>query len=230
MLYSSMPGSLASLNAVPHHSGLAQRLRLCGGAPVKTCRDCHISKPFQEFHRDKTSDDGHVNLCKLCKKAYNELWYQRNFVRIQDRKKSHYHKHKDEIKVQHKTYYENNKKRLKPTMETYRKEHVEESRQMKRRWRLAHLEHLQILNKIWRLNNPEKRRANHARRRALKQQATVIEKVEIALIFMRDRGICSICGKKVQRKEATLDHIIPLSRGGNHSYQNSSLAHGRCNS
>jgi hypothetical protein len=53
----------------------------------------------------------------------------------------------------------------------------------------------------------------------------------------RDEWTCQICGKKVdQRKIAphpkspTLDHIIPLAKGGTHEPKNVQLAHFLCNS
>ena len=55
-------------------------------------------------------------------------------------------------------------------------------------------------------------------------------------IFERDGWICGICGKKVSKalehpnpRSASLDHIIPLSRGGNHIRINVQLAHLGCN-
>ena len=56
-------------------------------------------------------------------------------------------------------------------------------------------------------------------------------------IFHRDGWICQICGKKVDRearaphpKSPVLDHILPLSKGGEHTRKNVQLAHFMCNS
>lgn len=56
-------------------------------------------------------------------------------------------------------------------------------------------------------------------------------------IYERDRWICKLCGKKVNKDlpssdpmGATLDHIIPLSKGGLHIRENVQLAHRTCNS
>jgi 5-methylcytosine-specific restriction endonuclease McrA len=59
--------------------------------------------------------------------------------------------------------------------------------------------------------------------------------VELGQVASRDRWVCQLCGKRVRvqsvyHKQATLDHIIPISRGGRHSYQNCQLAHFDCNS
>lgn len=56
-------------------------------------------------------------------------------------------------------------------------------------------------------------------------------------IFDRDGWTCQICGKAVDRnakapnpKSATIDHIIPVSKGGEHSRRNVQCAHLSCNS
>lgn len=80
---------------------------------------------------------------------------------------------------------------------------------------------------------PEEKRAqnnrHHQQRRAAKAQAPVIERVELDVLFKRDRGICQICHKRCLRNQASNDHIIPLSKGGAHTYQNCVLAHNSCN-
>lgn len=55
-------------------------------------------------------------------------------------------------------------------------------------------------------------------------------------VFERDEWICHICKKLIDRTlrgdhwwRATLDHIIPLSKGGTHTYDNVAACHWRCN-
>jgi 5-methylcytosine-specific restriction endonuclease McrA len=45
----------------------------------------------------------------------------------------------------------------------------------------------------------------------------------------RDGWLCGICGGKVTRNNWSHDHIIPLSLGGSHTYDNTVLAHLECN-
>jgi len=56
-------------------------------------------------------------------------------------------------------------------------------------------------------------------------------------IWLRDGGICQICKTKVDRtkkaphpKSVSLDHIVPISKGGTHEMSNLRLAHFLCNS
>jgi len=64
-----------------------------------------------------------------------------------------------------------------------------------------------------------------------------IETVDLRELFIRDHGRCRICGRKLNlirsnnhKLQATVDHIIPLSQGGEHSYRNTQLACRQCNS
>lgn len=49
------------------------------------------------------------------------------------------------------------------------------------------------------------------------------------IVYRLGGGTCAICGQPVSFAAATLDHIIPTSRGGRHCYENLQLAHGYCN-
>ena len=82
----------------------------------------------------------------------------------------------------------------------------------------------------------ENRRAHSRRRRARKKNART-ETVYLEIIAKRDKYKCHICRKRVnmnlevaQQHSATMDHLIPLSLGGDHSYANIRLAHRSCNS
>ena len=70
-----------------------------------------------------------------------------------------------------------------------------------------------------------------------KKRNKFIELVPLPYIIKRDKGICQICGCKVSKeynqfdmKSPTRDHIIPVSKGGEHSKRNIQLACLKCNS
>lgn len=48
-------------------------------------------------------------------------------------------------------------------------------------------------------------------------------------VFKRHRGICHICQLWVQPRHASPDHIVPLSKGGTHTFTNVGLSHLKCN-
>ena len=51
-----------------------------------------------------------------------------------------------------------------------------------------------------------------------------------ANVFLRDRYVCQYCGADVNRKTATLDHVLPTSHGGKSTFENSVTACSPCNS
>lgn len=48
-------------------------------------------------------------------------------------------------------------------------------------------------------------------------------------IYLRDRNRCQYCGKKFSTAELSLDHVIPVSRGGRSTWENVVCACLRCN-
>lgn len=49
------------------------------------------------------------------------------------------------------------------------------------------------------------------------------------LIFIRDNWTCQYCGKSVNEKTATIDHVVPKSKGGAWSWLNLVTACEECN-
>lgn len=59
-------------------------------------------------------------------------------------------------------------------------------------------------------------------------RAHIARKVKHKLA-VKSGGICPICGEPMSEEEQTLDHIIPLSRGGTNDESNMRMVHERCN-
>lgn len=93
-------------------------------------------------------------------------------------------------------------------------------------------------HKRWKARNPEsiktwQSKNRHSRRAAVGQLSETISPTEL---FERDKWRCQLCGCKVHPcatyhpQRATMDHIIPLSRGGGHIWSNLQTACNLCNS
>jgi 5-methylcytosine-specific restriction endonuclease McrA len=48
-------------------------------------------------------------------------------------------------------------------------------------------------------------------------------------VYLRDRGSCQYCGRKVSRMEATYDHVLPRAQGGRTCWENIVIACVPCN-
>lgn len=75
------------------------------------------------------------------------------------------------------------------------------------------------------------------RRRRAALRGAIVEMFDPVEIFERDGWRCKLCGKAVARAKAVphpkapvLDHILPLTHGGQHSRANTQCAHFLCNS
>jgi 5-methylcytosine-specific restriction endonuclease McrA len=97
-------------------------------------------------------------------------------------------------------------------------------------WYAQNRELRRLYNALFRKRRPDLIYAIAQRRRARLRNAPRVEKIDRAHIIARDRGRCHICGLKVRVSERSLDHLIPLAHGGNHTEDNLALAHFRCNS
>jgi 5-methylcytosine-specific restriction endonuclease McrA len=83
--------------------------------------------------------------------------------------------------------------------------------------------------------DPVKRAANA--RRAAKLKGATVDRIDPFRVFARDKWRCQLCGRDTPRaKRGTydhdapeVDHIIPLSKGGEHSYRNTQCACRKCN-
>lgn len=86
---------------------------------------------------------------------------------------------------------------------------------------------------------------NHEIKRRTKVQNAMVDRdISLDKLITRDKGVCHICGLACNcndyvMKDGTIitgnnypsiDHVIPLAKGGKHSWENVKLAHRICNS
>lgn len=159
-------------------------------------------------------------------------------------------------KEYYRKYYVRNKERILLQMRERYEKNREARSAYHREWRALNKEKKAAGDKQWRENNlerirvnrnrPENRTKNSARARRwatdnlsrVNEQSRIkrarirnvyIERVVFEDVVERDKWLCGICGEHVNQEDATLDHIRPLSKGGEHSYANVQLAHLICN-
>lgn len=85
---------------------------------------------------------------------------------------------------------------------------------------------------------------SEVKRRAKIKDAMVDSDITLEGLFKRDKGVCHICGGKCDYEDyvvtdktiicgdwyPSIDHVVPLSKGGKHAWSNVKLAHRICNS
>lgn len=91
--------------------------------------------------------------------------------------------------------------------------------------------------------NKARNKSKEIKRRSTIAGRCVDKDITVLSLYKRDGGICYLCGRPTRFEDYTerggsiicgdwypsIDHVIPLARGGVHSWDNVRLAHRRCN-
>lgn len=103
-------------------------------------------------------------------------------------------------------------------------------------WRRRNPDKMYTYHKSWSIRNPDVVSAHRHKRRALMANAFVEEVID-SEVFEEWEWLCGICGGFIDEElkwphpgSATIDHILPISKGGKHEFNNVCPAHYGCNS
>ena len=121
-------------------------------------------------------------------------------------------------------YAQKNKEKLKLYQREWRKKNQDKSAEYNKRAREKNPESSRASHRKYSQNNPEYIRYKSAKRRALAKNNGVffISRAELKKLYLLP---CFYC----QGKAAHLEHVVPLSRGGQHSIGNLVPACASCN-
>lgn len=223
---------------------------------TKVCSQCGMEKPVTEFSRDNRAKDRikYKAACRACIRAksrrrdlehrveenarkrkwheehpdYIKQWYaeHREYMREHDRE---YHAlHREERNAQSHAYYLANRTGRLAKQRQYYLEHKEERDTYAARRRQEHKEEIRATIDAWRRRNPEMVKTQSNRRRARKAQAEGSYTAEDWLAILDKYGHkCLKCGTT---ENITVDHIIPLSKGGTNYPDNLQPLCAHCNS
>ena len=183
-------------------------------ARVRRCPRCNEPKATTEFHKRARAKDGLALWCKTCVADYGRARYRANPDAAADRAR------------------------------LWQEANRESKAAISRRWAARNRGKASEAVRRWNAANPDRvrkiKRDAQQRRRALQEGAKRVEWTT-AGILERDGWECQIpecrCPKgraidpnAEHRWRATVDHIVPLSRGGDDTPDNLRAAHQTCNS
>lgn len=141
------------------------------------------------------------------------------------------------IRENYRRWYKANPKAMNKKSRRNYEVNREAMRERNRRWREANREADRERHRRYHEANPDKKRARWHARRARKRDAFV-EVVVPRQVYERDNWTCHICELKISKATSnvwprptspTVDHVVALANGGEHSYANCKTAHLRCN-
>lgn len=182
---------------------------------IKVCTKCKRILVANEinFRKDKRSKSGLQSKCKICGRQY----YQDNKEKIKEKAKQYYQDNKEERKEYKKQYYNENKEEILEKCKQYREEHKEEKKEYNKEYYQDNKEEIANYQKQYRENNPEKIFNWHNKRRTSKESlgrgVTKEQWLEMMNFF---DWKCAYSDEYIggDSDKRTIDHIIPLNKGG----------------
>lgn len=197
---------------------------------VKQCTKCGKAKPVEEFDKAPRYCTGYVSQCKECRRAGSRDWKRRHKKQVRE-----YHK---QWCAEHPDYYPEYERQ-------YRTTHRKQKRAQDRQWYADHRTHIlayqkryyaehtqQIKEQVKRYQHTPKGKAvvvNVRHKRRIAKQDSDITAEWLAQLY-GTQTVCAYCGAAFSDElPATLDHIMPLSKGGTHTKNNVVLCCRPCN-
>lgn len=212
----------------------------------KRCSRCKDPKDAntEHFYADKSKLDRLSSQCRECAKDKSKQWKKENYARALGHNKKWNARNQEKIKQASRAWSRNNKERMaelqrewrknnreraKETDRIYREKNSEKVKENQRKTREKHGDKYRATEREFRRQHPEISRQQCAVRRARINGASVCDltRSQWELIKAHFGYCCAYCGIRPQRLE--MDHVIPLSRGGNHTVSNVVPACGSCN-
>ena len=171
--------------------------------------------------------------------AYNRAYHQSHRAEriayeraqraeIAARQRAYRISHKAELKASDKARHQAHRAEGQAHDKAYYQSHKAKKVAYSRAYRQSHKAAVHAYQVEYERTHPGRKTDIEARRRAAKR-GCASETISRARVYDRDAGRCHICGKKVRPGHWHLDHIIPLARGGEHSYKNVAVCHPSCN-
>lgn len=192
---------------------------------MKECTKCRETKVINEFYLDKKKKDGLFSACKSCIKRSNKA-YKALEVSPETRKaynKKYYSNNSEKIikKVQDRLLVKDNKENKIAYDKEYSSKNRDRYNECQRKYAKT-----------------DSGKASQSVRRTLRRERIIITddstitKDALVELFIEQNNKCFHCGivlDKETPRAIHLDHIIPLSKGGQHTLSNVKWSCADCN-
>ena len=120
-------------------------------------------------------------------------------------------------------YYAEHREHKKALARAWANQNPARRRAIGRKWAEENPEKCRASRKKWEEANPDHPRSGNTRR--ARKKGVPREWWRPADILERDGGRCGLCGDQVDPNNFHVDHVLPISRGGDDTKSNLQLAH-----
>lgn len=190
---------------------------------AKVCSKCGIEKSHDRFSKHESTRDGLRSYCKECARGQLREWRRTSPAHV-----AYLVAKRDDLRRYNADYYTRHRAEIKAAAKRWAEENPERARLGRRTYYESRRAEIKQKQKVYYEQNKQAFLDRAATRRARKR-AAVVERVFRSVVFRRDQGLCGICRTAVDPGHWHLDHVVPLSRGGEHSYANVQVTHPECN-
>jgi len=177
----------------------------------KPCRRCGVIKPIREFARHQTCKGGYDATCKECRKEKKKAFIEKHPGYKTMINRRYRERHPEDRKKRWKIYYGNNIEKRRVYREKYYRDNEDY-------WKQYSREHYRQYPEIYKFY--------HQQRRA-RESGGDLRQGDFGIVCVEYGNVCLSCGSI---KNISLDHIVPISRGGVHSIMNIQPLCRSCNS
>jgi len=181
---------------------------------MKRCTSCKQEKPTTDFGKCSKLPDGLNIYCLECARERSRAWRAANRERYLEQSRKLYHQDIESNRAYKREEARRNREQRKQYANKRRAENYEKVISIERASRERNKEK----------NRPAKNARQQVRNRIVQGKTFNISDKDLRKLYNQP---CSFCGTK---ENLSVDHIIPLSRGGSHSIGNMMTLCRSCNS
>lgn len=184
----------------------------------KVCTRCNQWKPETDFHIRKNQP---IAQCRKCTSDCSKQRRLANLEKVRQRDRERYIGRAESVKKKVRLYASCNREKVQLYKKLWREKNASTIAEKKREWREQNIDYVKKYDRQ-RDKNPERREKNQVRmskRNATRKNGsdgTLTHRTWIALCE-KYNYCCLCCGKP---GKMTVDHIVPLIKGGSHSLSN----------